>query len=519
MRCPAQSHPLPPLRTMAGPLNFHDSRGNNGGNQVGATEPGRAMMTDDHQRPDGRYQSALEFLYGRINYEQTTARRLRPRDFNVNRMAALLAQLGDPHRQFRTVHIAGTKGKGSTANMISAVLTAAGYRTGLYTSPHLQRLEERMVVDGQAVDETGLVELVEEIRPAVERFERSLAQQDDPTDGLTFFELTTALAFLHFARRAVDLAVVEVGLGGRLDSTNVCVPSVSVITSISFDHMKQLGNTLEKIAFEKAGIIKPNVPVISGVSSGPPADVIGRVAESQKAPLFQLGTDFDFDYVEADDSSPWAGWFQYRDTLNGSEFTLERVPLRMFGRHQAANGAVAVAAVRCLQHREGRGVERVIPDAIASVRCPARIELVCQRPAILIDAAHNVASIEALADVLQRRFRNRPRLLLFGTSRDKDPAGMLRHLLPLVDDVLLTSYQTNPRAMAVEQLSQVIGDLLPSLENQSRQLRILSAPTPAAAWQMCQELVSPDHVICVTGSFFLAAEMRPLICEQLPTPA
>ena len=206
--------------------------------------------------PPLSYDAALEFLLGRIDYERTTAVPYCRREYRLDRMRELLNRLDDPQRTYPIVHVAGTKGKGSTAAMIAGILTAAGYRTGLYSSPHLDRMEERVAIDGQSCSSGELVELIERVWPAVSAMDRCADQGDGPGRP-TYFEITTAMALVQFARRAVDAAVLEVGMGGRLDSTNVCPTIASVITSISFDHTKQLGNTLESIAREKAGIIKP----------------------------------------------------------------------------------------------------------------------------------------------------------------------------------------------------------------------------------------------------------------------
>src|SRR5262245_48974556 len=247
--------------------------------------------------------TALQFLLGRINYEHSAAMPYGARAMRLDRMRHLLHELGNPQDRLPIVHIAGTKGKGSTAAITAAILTAAGYRTGLYHSPHLDRVEERLIVDGQTCPPAEFVELIQQVRPVAEAMDRLTSPPAEPAPtpppaggqclsySPTFFELTTAIALLHFVRRAVDAVVLEVGLGGRLDSTNVCRPRVTVITNISFDHTRQLGNTLAKIAREKAGIIKPGVPVVSGVLTDEPRWVIEQVAAAAGSPLRQLGVE------------------------------------------------------------------------------------------------------------------------------------------------------------------------------------------------------------------------------------
>ncbi|MHB8862477.1 MAG: bifunctional folylpolyglutamate synthase/dihydrofolate synthase, partial [Pirellulaceae bacterium] len=241
------------------------------------------------------YQSASDFLFGRINYERTRGVPYCSRVFKLHRMQQLVARLGHPERTFPAIHIAGTKGKGSTAAMIASVLQAGGFRIGLYTSPHLQRLEERFVVDGRPCDEETLVRLLAHLQPTILELDEQ-ARQEREQQGPTYFEITTAAALIHFRDQRVDAAVLEVGLGGRLDSTNICQPIVTAITSISFDHTRQLGNTLSAIAREKAGIIKPGIPLITGVTQPEPFGVIQQVARDNGAPLLALGRDFDFDY-------------------------------------------------------------------------------------------------------------------------------------------------------------------------------------------------------------------------------
>jgi len=242
------------------------------------------------------YERATEYLFRRINYERVADVAYGARQFKLARMYELLTRVGNPHLAMPIVHVAGTKGKGSTSAMIAAVLAAAGYRTGLFTSPHLASLEERIAIDGQNCTADQLVTLVHELQPIVEQMDQEAARQGEEC-GPTYFELTTVMALLHFVRQRVQAAVLEVGMGGRLDSTNVCQPEVSVITSISFDHMRQLGNTLAAIAYEKAGIIKPGVPVVSGVTQDEPRHVIANVAAERKSPLVQVGRDFGYRYT------------------------------------------------------------------------------------------------------------------------------------------------------------------------------------------------------------------------------
>ncbi len=258
----------------------------------------------------GARQLALEWLMGRINYERIAVIPYQERQLKLDCMRQLLTRLGQPDAGMKIIHVAGTKGKGSTSAMIAAVLTAAGYRTGLFSSPHLERIEERLAVDGQPCSSDEFVALVNRLIPIVRALDDEAAADGDPTGGPTYFDITTAMSLVHFVERQADAAVLEVGLGGRLDSTNVCLPVVSVITSISFDHMRQLGNTLASIAREKAGIIKPGVPVICGVTDPEPQAVIAQLAREHGCRLIQLGRDFHFEYERPGRPRPRSSEYQ-----------------------------------------------------------------------------------------------------------------------------------------------------------------------------------------------------------------
>jgi dihydrofolate synthase/folylpolyglutamate synthase len=449
-------------------------------------------------------EAARKFLFARIDYERARNVPYRAREFKLARMRELLDRIGNPHRPLPTLHVAGTKGKGSTAAMIGAVLTAAGFRTGVFSSPHLDRLEERLAIDGRPCSAAELVELIERLIPPVTAMDQAAAG-DPLDDGPTYFEIVTAMALLHFARRRVQSAVLEVGLGGRLDSTNVCRPLVSAITSISLDHTKQLGNTLEAIAREKAGIIKPHVPVVSGVTDAGPRQVIRQICGQKGCRLVELGVDFDFAYHPPRklETAPALGKVDFRWSSREGDYHLRGVPLALLGRHQAANAAVALAVLA-----ELRRIGWTIPDeavrvGLAELRWPARVELVARQPALVVDSAHNPASVDALIETLDESFSARRRLLVFATTYDKDVRGMLQRLVPAFDHLILTRYLSNPRAVPPEELAAVAAKIS---QRPSRVCR-----DPAEAWQLVCALAEPDDLICVTGSFFLAAEIRQLI--------
>ncbi|MCE9555245.1 MAG: bifunctional folylpolyglutamate synthase/dihydrofolate synthase [Planctomycetes bacterium] len=457
-------------------------------------------------------------------------------DYKLDRMRELLTRLGNPQERLPIIHVGGTKGKGSTSAMISGILMAAGLNTGLFTSPHLDRVEERLAINGAPCPTPRLAELVVDLRGVVDAMDAEAARSGDAI-GPTYFELTTALALMHFATAGVDAAVLEVGMGGRLDSTNVCDSQLSVITSISLDHTQQLGDTEEKIAREKAGIIKPGVPVVSGVCHEGARSVIHEVAAERGSPVLQLGADFDFDYHAAIaldspglrpgaasavsgqlvsnqpkmDSpglfpgiAPKVGAPSSIDFHSG-EIRLNGLTLAMLGRHQGANAAVAIAAIQQLQRLGWPVPEDAIRRGLAAALCRARVELIGRQPSVVVDAAHNVASIAALLAVLKESFGAKQRRLVFATSRDKDARGMLRLLLPAFDEVTLTRYQENPRGMPAEELDALAREL------GSGHHRVAS--DPATAWASATADAGADDLIVATGSFFIAAEVRRLVVE------
>ena len=474
-----------------------------------------AHMTETRDQADGparscpEHRRALDFLWSRINYERTSAVPYTGHSFKLTRMRRLLDLLGNPQDAQQIVHIGGTKGKGSTAAMISAVLTAAGNRTGTYSSPHLDHLEERMSIDDCPCSPEELVALVERVRPVVEQLDANAEGDENSLGRPTYFEVATAMALFHFAQSEVDATVLEVGLGGRLDSTNVCKPLVSVITNISLDHIKQLGSTHAAIAGEKAGIIKRRVPVVSGVTVPEARAVIERVAKDNGSSLLQLDRDFTFDYRPPKDlqTTDHVGTLDMRwlgEHTGNADY--EGIMLSLVGRHQAANAAVALATVETLRKQGWDISETAIRDGLAQASCPARVEVVRGQPTVVIDAAHNVASIEALLATLDESFSCRRRVLVFATTQDKDCEGMLRALLPAFDTVVLTRYRNNPRYVPPEELADIAAKLM-----SHGQPMTTVCNDPVEAWQAAQEKAATDDLICVTGSFFIAAEIRQLI--------
>lgn len=448
------------------------------------------------------YQQALEFLYNRINYERVQSSAYSAGDFKLNRMRGLLERIGNPQVSIPAVHIAGTKGKGSTAVMSASILQAAGYRVGLFTSPHISKFEERMTVNGIQPSETEIVSLVNELLEHVGQLDQELGGMSP-----TYFEITTAMAWRYFVQQQADIVVLEVGLGGRLDATNLCQPEVCVITSISRDHTHLLGSEIHQIAREKAGIIKTGVPVISGVVNSPAQEVIVEVCAQREAQLSLLQRDFHYRHVRDPDSQTNGG----RVTVVSARQTWVDLPLPLIGEHQAHNATLAVLAIAELAARGWKIDDAAIRFGLEQVQWPARIEVVGQNPLVIVDAAHNWASIAALIQTLDQHFPEKSRIAIFAATRDKDVQGMLRQLLPRFQTIILTSYQSNPRSVPVEHLfamTRTVSD---------RHVHL--APDPQHAWQMARELAGPQDLICITGSFFIAAEVRELLRDVVATPS
>jgi dihydrofolate synthase / folylpolyglutamate synthase len=480
-------------------------------------------------------QAALDWLMGRINYERTAFIPYQERQLKLDRMRQLLTRLGQPDAGMKIVHVAGTKGKGSASAMIAGILTAAGYRTGVFSSPHVDRIEERFAVDAQPCTAAELVSLVNRLRPIAHAMDEDADAEGDPTGGPTYFEVTSAMALLHFVEHGVDAAVLEVGLGGRLDSTNVCLPAVCVITSISYDHTRQLGNTLAAIAREKAGIVKPGVPVVCGVTDPEPQSVIAEISREHGCRLIQLGRDFVFAYQRAGSSpTPIANGearmtndkekqnssfvirnssfptLDFTYTISGQEHQLRALPLAMRGPHQAANAAVALATIAELRHQGWCISEDAVRSGLSHAMLPGRVEVIAGEPIVVLDAAHNTASARALVATLAEMPSPARRTLILSIGHDKDVEAIVRELAPHFERFVVTQYQENPRATPADRLAEMIRN--EAAKNPTAAVTICL--TPAEAWQHVLQSALPGERICITGSFYLAAEMRPLLLAR-----
>jgi dihydrofolate synthase/folylpolyglutamate synthase len=449
------------------------------------------------------YAQALDYLYSRINYEKIGNTPYNQGNYRLDRMRQLLEILGNPHRRYDVVHVAGTKGKGTTSTLIAAGLSACGLKTGLYTSPHLLRLEERIQFQGAPCSDNELVELVQTVRHAAERLELTGAGR------ATFFELTTAMGMLHFANCQAQVVVLEVGLGGRLDSTNVCSPLVTVITSISLDHQAQLGNTIEAIAREKGGIIKAGIPLVCSARAPAARQAITEIALNQRAPCHLIERDFSVSWsplLHQPARCPVRAQVGFCSTGSASSAVWTT---RMLGRHQADNIGAALATFEVLrQHRNWSLPEEKLRQALTSAQPPARLEIVSEKPLSIIDSAHNPASIQAGLEAVADHFPGQPLTVVFAASRDKDWREMLEMLMRHSQRLILTSYRENPRGLPIDELVKGTELILCSEERPPiRPPAIESSSDPVYAWHEARRTTSEQGLLLATGSFFLAAEI------------
>ncbi len=435
------------------------------------------------------YAAALQYLDSLIRAD-------RPRqpyhDVKLTRMRHLLGLLGDPHRRLRAVLVAGTKGKGSTAVMIAEIFRAQGLRVGLTVKPHLVDYRERIQVAGHKITRADLAALVERVRPAVE------ASRDLPWGPPTYVETTVAMAFLYFVEVRVDLAVVEVGIGGRLDATNVLEPLVSIITPISYDHTEVLGDTLTAIATEKAGIVRAGGRVVSAPQPDEALRAIDRVCEEKHAHLVLVGRDV----VVRLETSSLEG---VRATIRGLRATYPiRVPL--LGRHQAVNAATAVAAVELLADASIPVGADAVRRGLAAVRWPARVELIDTAPYTLIDVGHNPASMAALRDTFRELLGGRRLILVFGMLATKDYRTVTAMIAPLADAIITTT-PDNPHALPAEELAA---------EARRHTSRVTAVPDRREAVERGRTLAGPEDVLLITGSFYLVGEAREWLRRRKP---
>ena len=437
------------------------------------------------------YNKALDYLYSFVDYSLKHSSELAKADFNLDRMFALMESLGNPQNKYPIIHVAGTKGKGSVSALCASGLKAAGYKAGLYTSPHLLDYVERIQINGEPISHEQLVELVEEIKPYVPKIEK-----------LTTFEITTALAFMAFAKYDVNAAVFEVGLGGRLDATNIVTPKVSVITSLSYDHMAVLGNTLALIAGEKAGIIKRGVPVVSSPQKDEALEVLERVAKLENAKLTLVGRDIKFELIESslegqkltvDGAQKSKVEGQLSTVYGPSSFVELQIPL--LGLHQVENAATAYTALKV----SGIPIsDEQIQKGFSQVQWRARFEVARRDPPVIFDSAHNQDSFAKLSETLQTYFPDQMVYLIFGASEDKNIPGMFAELKSKIQKIIITRAD-HPRALEVEQIQQLA---------EQAQVKYEAVVPVKSALARALELSSKDgSIVLSAGSMFVTAEV------------
>jgi dihydrofolate synthase/folylpolyglutamate synthase len=429
------------------------------------------------------YAEAQRYILSLTDYEKIPGA-FAAANFDPRRMEALLRPLGDPHRSGSFVHIAGSKGKGSTAVMIASALTAAGYRTGLFTSPHLHTIRERIRIDGSLITPGELAALTERVKPAAEKTGAG------PWGVPSTFEVLAAVAFLRFRQAGAVWSVLEAGLGGRLDATNVVTPRVAVITSISYDHTDVLGPTLTHIAREKAGIIKPGVPVVLAPQPGG-EEVVGVIRDAcheRGCPLTQVGKE--------------VAWWLLSATLEGQRLRVAgrrgsyELSIPLLGEHQQENAATAVAALERLMDDAPGLTPQAVARGLGAVSWPGRLQVVGHNPLMMVDGAHNADSARRLRQALGQ-LPYRRLVLVMAVSRDKDMAGMVRELAPLHPRVIAT-HSCHPRALPACHLTAEWAKYSPAVEE---------AGDVAGALARARALAAEEDMVLATGSLFVVAEV------------
>ncbi|MHC4083515.1 MAG: bifunctional folylpolyglutamate synthase/dihydrofolate synthase [Planctomycetota bacterium] len=439
------------------------------------------------------YTNAVRHLYEQVNFERMRVFRYDESMFKLDRSRQLLEALGNPHEQFRTVHVAGTLGKGSTTAMVASMLEGCGYGVGRYTSPHLVDVRERIAINQQQIGRSDFTELMRQTTAAAAKL------------GLepTFFELLTAMAFKYFADQAVDIAVIEAGLGGRLDATNVVTPEVTLITRIDYDHMHILGQSLTEIAREKAGVFKRRVPALTVEQPPEVEEVLREAAEKLAVPLRIVNKDIEFSYrfAASGDLGPHTRVCVLTET---SQFMHLPVPLP--GEHQAMNCGLALAAIDTLKGSGFSFPEVPLHEGLAATNTPGRMEIVWNQPRILIDGAHNPAAIAALMRCVGAYVPYDSMICIFGCCEDKDIPAMLDRLALGGDKVIFTRARGTPRAAEPDELHRLF------TERSGKMSQVAS--TLPQALDLATRAVGRDDLICITGSFYLIGEARKYL-EQL----
>ena len=432
-----------------------------------------------------QYNQALDYLYSFVDYSLKHSSELAKAEFNLDRMFELMEALGNPQEKYPIIHVAGTKGKGSVSALCAAGLQAGGYNVGLYTSPHLLDYVERIRINNEPISHVQLVELVEQVKDAVARIPK-----------LTTFEITTAVGFLAFAKNEVNAAVIEVGLGGRLDATNIVFPKVSVITSLSYDHMAVLGDTLAKIAGEKSGIIKAGVPVVSAPQTEEALAVLERVAKGKNCPFVLVGKDVKVERLNSslDGQKLAVSYERLADNLATKRVGLG-IPL--LGEHQIENAAIAYAALKT------SGIlisDEAIQKGFSEVKWRARFEVVRRDPPLIFDSAHNQDSFVKLRNTLEEHFPGRMVTLIFGASEDKNIPGMFAEMKPKIKRLIVTR-ANHPRALEPEKIIELADEAGLDAEREA------VSPVESALERALENSEKDGSIVLSAGSMFVTAEV------------
>ena len=433
------------------------------------------------------YAESLKYLFS-LGRELAAPTQAAAGKFDLENISTLAEALGHPEKKYQSIHIAGTNGKGSTAAFTESVLRTAGFRTGLYTSPHLERINERIRVNGEEIADEEFAETFTKTRELIE----ALLAQGELRAHPTFFEVVTAIAFEHFAKKSVEIAVFEVGLGGRLDATNILTPDVTVITRVDFDHESFLGHALAEIAGEKAGIIKQGVPlVLAGQREEARRAILNRAREL-RAPVFETEEEFRAERVAFENGSVRA---DVAEVKNGVEF---RVAPSLRGRFQLGNAINAIAVARILNQRAERISDSAIQRGIAKTVWPGRMEKLQSHPDVYLDGAHNPSAARELADFLDESFAGRRVTLLFAAMRDKAVDEIAGILFPRASEVVFTQPK-NSRAISAAQLAEMAGEYA---------ARFHVIPDAGTAMDEALASARPQDAIFITGSLYLVGELR-----------
>ncbi len=428
------------------------------------------------------YSQAIHYLDSLINYEKIPDFAVHKRFLNLQRMRDLLDLLGDPHKSLKAIHITGTKGKGSTAAMIASILTSGDLKVGLYTSPHLISPRERIRIGKEMIGEERFAQLIFQIKIAVEKIKASLSP--------TFFEVYTCLAFLYFFLERVDIAVIEVGMGGRWDATNVINPLIGVVTQISLDHMKELGGNLLDITKEKAGIIKRKINIVSSPQNPSVLSLLEKICREREARIYKIGKEVTFESLSS-------GKEGQTFKVNGIKRFYPDLFIPLIGKHQIINASTAIAVVELIEEEGIFICRESIKQGLKKVYWPARVEILPQKPIFIVDCAHNRASAEALAQCLREIFPQKKIILILAILKNKDVEGIGKALCPLGDTIIVTKVNS-PRALALDKLSAQIKKYCYS--NPLIEKDISSAIAKAT------NLAEKEDIICITGSVYLAGE-------------